>query len=113
MKKKISYWFLMGLAAWAVIVLLRKNGVFIPIINNHFTDFMAIPMYCYFIEYIMNSWLGFHWRPDFKFVLTSILYLSFLFEVLGPELSHLFTGDIWDVLSYFLGAMLYYFFKIR
>ncbi|MDN3691589.1 hypothetical protein QWZ06_04645 [Chryseobacterium tructae] len=113
MKKRISYWFLLGLAAWILIIQLRKNGIFIPFINNHFTDFITVPMYCYLIEYIMNSLLGFRWKPDFKFVMTSILYLSFLFEMLCPKLSPLFTGDIFDVLAYFLGGMLYYFFKIK
>lgn len=113
MKRKISYWFLLGLVAWVLIIQLRKNGIFIPVINNHFTDLITIPMYCYVIEYIMNSLLGFRWKPDFNFVLTSIIYLSFLFEVLCPKLSPLFTGDIFDVLAYFLGGMLYYFFKIN
>lgn len=113
MENKISYWFLLGLVAWSGIILLRKNGIFIPVINNHFTDFITIPMYCYLIEYIMNSLLGFRWKPDFKFVLTSVLYLSFLFEFLCPQLSPLFTGDIFDVLSYCIGGMIYYFFKIR
>lgn len=113
MKKQISYWFLLGLAVWAAIILLRKNGIFIPLINDHFTDCITIPMYCYLIEYIMNSFLGFSWKPDFKFVLTSVIYLSFLFEVLCPKLSHLFTEDIFDVLAYFLGGMLYYLFRIR
>ncbi|MGU3376259.1 hypothetical protein [Chryseobacterium sp. M5A1_1a] len=113
MKKRISYWFLLGLVFWAVIVLLRKNNIYIPVINNHFTDFITVPMYCYLIEYIMNSLLGFRWKPDFKFVLTSILYLSFLFEVLCPKLSDLFTGDIFDVLAYFSGGMVYYIFKIK
>ncbi|WP_068944453.1 hypothetical protein [Chryseobacterium timonianum] len=113
MKKRISYWFLLGLAVWLIIVQLRKNGIFIPVINNHFTDLITVPMYCYLIEYIMNSLLGFHWKPDFKFVLTSILYLSFLFEVLCPKLSLLFTGDIFDVVAYFLGGMLYCSFYIR
>lgn len=113
MKKRISYWFLLGLAAWLIIVQLRKNGIFIPVINNHFTDLITVPMYCYLIEYIMNSLLGFHWKADFKFVLTSILYLSFLFEVLCPKLSLLFTGDIFDVVAYFLGGMLYYSLYIR
>ncbi|MBP2617961.1 hypothetical protein [Chryseobacterium jejuense] len=113
MKNKISYWFLLGLAAWLVIILLRKNGIFIPVINNYFTDFITIPMYCYLIGYIMNSLLGFRWKPDFKFVLTSVLYLSFLFEVLCLQLSPLFTGDIFDVLSYCIGGMIYYVFNIR
>ncbi len=113
MKRKISYWFLLGGVAWVLIIQLRKNGIFIPVINNHFTDLITIPMYCYVIEYIMNSLLGFRWKPDFNFVLTSIVYMSFLFEVLCPKLSPLFTGDIFDVLAYFLGGMLYYFFKIN
>lgn len=113
MKRRISYWFLLGLVAWVLIIQLRKNGIFIPVINNFFTDLITIPMYCYLIEYIMNSLLGYAWKPDFRFVLTSIVYLSFLFEVLCPKLSPLFTGDFFDVLAYFFGGMLYYFFKIR
>ncbi|NIF04224.1 hypothetical protein F3J23_02120 [Chryseobacterium sp. Tr-659] len=113
MKKGISYWFLLGLAAWAVIIFLRKNGIYIPFINNHFTDCITVPMYCYLIEYIMNSLLGYQWKPDLKFVLTSILYLSFLFEVLCPMLSERFTGDILDVLAYGLGGMIYYLFRIK
>lgn len=113
MKKKISYWFLLGLAVWAAIILLRRNGIIIPVINDHFTDCITIPMYCYLIEYIMNSLFKFHWKPDFKFVLTSVIYLSFLFEVLCPKLSPLFIGDIFDVLAYFAGGILYYVFKSK
>lgn len=113
MGKRISYWFLLGLVAWLLIIQLRKRGVFIPVINDYFTDFITVPMYCYFIEYIMNVWLKLRWKPDFKFVMTSVLYLSLLFEVICPKLSKLFTGDIFDVLMYFLGGMLYYFFKIQ
>ena len=113
MRNRISYWFLLGLLVWVVIVLLRKNDIYIPVINDHFTDFITVPMYCYLIEYIMNSWLGYDWKPDFKFVLTSVLYLSLLFEVLCPKLSHLFTGDIYDVLAYTVGGVVYYIFKIR
>ncbi|AZA77735.1 hypothetical protein EG347_09490 [Chryseobacterium sp. G0186] len=111
MKKRISYWFLLGLVTWAVIILLRKNAIYIPYLNDHFTDLITIPMYCYLIEYIMNGMLGYCWKPDLKFVLTSILYVSFLFEVLCPKLSGLFTGDFFDVLAYFAGGMFYYFFK--
>lgn len=113
MKREISYWFLLGLAAWATIILLRRNGIYIPVINNHFTDLITVPMYCYLIEYIMNSILGYHWKPDLKFVLTSVLYLAFLFEVLCPKLSGLFTGDFLDVLAYATGGLVYYFFHIK
>lgn len=113
MNKRISFWFLIGLAVWGLIILLRRNGIFIPVINDHFTDCITVPMYCYLIEYIMNCVLGYHWKPDLKFVLTSVLYLSFLFEVLCPELSPHFTGDFWDGVAYLAGGMVYYFFILR
>ncbi len=113
MKGRISYWFLLGLAVWGVIALLRRNGIYIPFINDYFTDCITVPMYCYLIEYIMNSILGGQWKPDFKFVLTSVLYLSFLFEILCPKLSVHFTGDIFDVLAYFAGGIGYYFITVR
>ncbi|AZA80478.1 hypothetical protein C1637_22900 [Chryseobacterium lactis] len=113
MKSRVSYWFLLGLAAWAGIILLRRKGIYISVINNHFTDFITVPMYCYLIELIMNSVLKYRWKPDLKFVITSVLYLSFLFEVLCPQLSNVFTGDFFDVLAYFAGGMLYYIFKIK
>ncbi|WP_213280471.1 hypothetical protein [Chryseobacterium indologenes] len=113
MKKRISYWFLLGLAAWGMIVLLRQNGIYIPVINDYFTDGITVPMYCYLIEYTMNSILGYLWKPDLKFILTSVLYLSFLFEVLCPKLSAQFTGDAFDVLAYFAGGMVYYFVAVK
>ncbi|MBO9691890.1 hypothetical protein [Chryseobacterium sp.] len=113
MEKRISYWFLLGLIAWGIIILLRRNGIFIPVLNDYFTDGITVPMYCYLIEYIMNTVLGYHWKCDLKFVLTSILYLSLLFEVLCPRLSGDFTGDLSDVLAYSTGGILYYFIKVR
>ncbi|WP_126652046.1 hypothetical protein [Chryseobacterium aureum] len=109
MKKGISFWFLLGLSSWGLIILLRSKGIVIPFINNHFTDCITIPMYCYLIEYIMNQVLGCPWKPDLKFVLTSVLYLSFLFEGLCPELSSHFTRDFLDVLAYCVGGAGYYF----
>ncbi|AKK71727.1 hypothetical protein HX13_03565 [Chryseobacterium sp. P1-3] len=108
MKKGISYWFLLGLAIWIAVLLLRKYGVYIPVINDHCTDLISVPMYCYLIEYLMNNTMGYQWKPDLKFVLTSCVYLSFLFEILCPLLSDVFTGDVLDVLAYFAGGMAYY-----
>lgn len=113
MKNRISYWFLLGLAVWGTIILLRRNGIYIPFINDYFTDGITVPMYCYLIEYTMNSILGYQWKPDLKFVFTSVLYLSFLFEILCPKLSEHFTGDIFDVFAYFAGGMIYYFVAVK
>lgn len=113
MKNKIPYWFLLGLAVWVSIIFLRKSGIFIPVISNHFTDLITIPMYAYLIEYLMNEILGYHWKPDFKFILTSVLYLSILFEVVCPMLSERFTADILDFVAYLVGGVVYYFLRIK
>lgn len=113
MKNKISYWFLSGLMFWLLIVFLRKKGIIIPVISNHFTDFITVPMYTYLIEYLMNTVMGYRWKPDVKFIFTSVLYLSLLFEVICPMLSERFTGDILDVMAYLAGGIVCYLLKIR
>ncbi|PIF47187.1 hypothetical protein CLU96_4236 [Chryseobacterium sp. 52] len=113
MRNKISYWFVLGMAVWVFIILLRKYDVFIPVISNHFTDLITIPMYAYLIEYLMNAVLGQPWKPDFKFILSSTIYLSLLFEVVGPMLSERFTGDLLDVGAYCIGGIIYYFLRLR
>lgn len=114
MKDKVaSYGFLSGLAVWILIVFLRKKGIIIPVISNHFTDFITVPMYAYLIEFLMNKVMEYRWKPDLKFILTSVLYLSLLFEVVCPAVSERFTGDLLDVLAYLAGGMIYYCFKIE
>ncbi|NML70381.1 hypothetical protein HHL23_11280 [Chryseobacterium sp. RP-3-3] len=113
MKNTISYWFLLGLAGWILVVFLREKGILIPVINNHFTDLITVPMYAYLIKYLMNEVLGYHWQPDFKFILTSVLYLSILFEVVCPMVSERFTGDILDIVAYLTGGMTYYLMKLK
>ncbi len=102
---------MVGLIIWLIVILLRKKGIFIPVISNHLTDFITVPMYAYLIEYLMNNVLEYQWKPDIKFFLSSVIYLSLLFEVICPMLSGKFTGDILDVAAYLLGGWVYYFFK--
>jgi len=61
----------------------------------------------------MNKRMGYSWKPDLKFILTSVLYLSLLFEAICPLISERFTADLLDILAYLAGGMLYYFLKIR
>ncbi|ASK30436.1 hypothetical protein CEY12_10090 [Chryseobacterium sp. T16E-39] len=107
----VSKWFLLGLLSWLTIILLRRNGIIIPWINDYFTDVLTIPMYAYLIQYVMNKILGFQWKPNLKFIISSAIYLSVLFEIVCPLISDQFTRDIFDILSYFVGGMGYYWFK--
>ncbi len=50
----ISYWFIGGLIIWGIIALLRRNGIIIPLINDHLTDLYSVPMFSYTIMKIMK-----------------------------------------------------------
>ncbi|VTP92319.1 Uncharacterised protein [Sphingobacterium daejeonense] len=41
----ISYWFIGGLIIWGIIAFLRRNGILIPLINDHLTDLYSVPMF--------------------------------------------------------------------
>jgi hypothetical protein len=41
-------------------------------------------------------------------LLASFIIFSVIFEWLFPYLSADFTGDVWDIVAYFLGGVLYY-----
>lgn len=107
--KKISAWYYIGLLVWLIIIVLRKLGIYIPVINSHLTDLYTIPMYCYTIHFLMNQILGYQMKLDLKFILTSCVYITIIFEVLGPLFSTKFTGDIIDVICYFTGGILFYY----
>lgn len=106
--RKISIWYYLGLLIWACIVILRKFGIYIPIINDHLTDLYAVPMYCYTIEFLMTKVFNYKFKPDLKFVLTSTLYLTLIFEVFGPLFSDKFVGDFVDAVCYLIGGLAFF-----
>lgn len=108
---KFPYFLLGGLAIWLGIYILRKNNIIIPIINDYLTDLITIPLYSYVIKYIMNDILNHDWKSDLQFYISSFIYISLLFELICPMISPRFTGDIFDVLVYFLGGSSYYLFE--
>ncbi|WP_345992214.1 hypothetical protein AAEU33_09235 [Chryseobacterium sp. Chry.R1] len=110
-KYRISVLFLCGLFIWSAIIIFRKNGIIIPWFNDYFTDLITVPMYGYLIQYGMNKILGFRWQPDLKFIISSVIYLSLLFEWFCPLVSDHFVGDFFDVLAYSIGGIGYYLFQ--
>lgn len=109
--KNISLWYFLGLLIWLVIISLRSAGVIVPLVNNYLTDLYTIPMYCYTIETLMNRMFGYEWKSDFKFIISSSLFISILFEFICPLISPSYTSDIIDVLCYFTGGILFYYYR--
>lgn len=108
---KIPYFLIGGSAIWVGVFILRKDHTIIPMVNDHLTDLITIPLYSYVIKYTMNEILSHNWKPDLQFYISSFIYISLLFELICPMVSPRFTGDIFDVLAYFLSGSSYYLFE--
>ena len=109
--RNISFWYVLGLGSWILVYLLRKNGIVIPFFNGYFTDLISIPMYCYTIDFLMNLVFKSKRDLELKEILFSATYISILFEIILPKISSIFIPDVWDVVCYFVGGLLYYFIR--
>lgn len=84
---------------------IRSNWIF-----HHLNDFLTIPLV---------ATVGLHgvwfFKKDYSirlniFTILSLVGLfSFIFEYYLPQQSYRYTGDIWDVVCYFLGGVVFYF----
>lgn len=111
--RKISVYFWLGLLSWILIAVLRKYKIIIPFFNDHFTDLITIPMYIYLIDFTVNYLFNYFWKPDFSFIMSSVFVISVIFELVCPGLSNQYTADWKDILCYFTGGIVYYFFTKR
>ena len=87
-------------------ILEKAFGVFLPVIHSYLDDLLCFPivltlglaMYRYFKpNYQLSAW---HIWP------TVIVY-SVYFEWYLPQTSTVYTADVFDVLMYVLGALIY------
>lgn len=111
--KQLSVWFYLGLLVWLTIYILRRNNIIIPYINGYLTDLIAVPMYCYFVEFITNFFSTAKREFKRKDIISSIVYLTIIFEVICPHISDKFTSDPFDVVCYIIGGFTYYFLRKR
>lgn len=111
--KQLSVWFYLGLLVWLTIYILRRNNIIIPYINGYLTDLIAVPMYCYCVEFITNFFSTSKRELKRKDIISSIFYLSLIFEIICPYISDKFTSDPFDVICYTIGGFTYYFLRKR
>jgi len=79
----------------------------IPFLDSYLDPFLAMPILLYLLDWEMEY---FRTRPQLNVVelIAGFIIFSVIFEWLFPYLSADFTGDIWDIVAYFLGGLLYY-----
>lgn len=96
--------------------LLKQSGVELPwMVRNYFSDLVCLFLINAWSLWIIRKVKG---QPQLELsaaqVFFSFLLCTVLFEfVLPNQYSNMYTQDYWDVLCYFLGALLYYFWRKR
>ena len=110
MKTLLNKWFIFGCIIWVVVIVLRKTGHPLPVLNGYVNDFLAIPV-------IANVGLWFQRvfviRSNY-YVLSSghvifiVIYVSILFELVLPYFSRTYTRDLIDVMLYVAGGIFFY-----
>lgn len=107
---KNPFFFVPCIIFWTNQYLEKSHQVFIPFVHAYLDDLMAMPV-------VLGITLQvFRWmhplKNTFAFtksqVVVGLLYFSFLFEFALPQWSSDYTGDIWDVVFYSIGALIFY-----
>ncbi|WP_143305087.1 hypothetical protein [Chitinophaga vietnamensis] len=100
---------------WGIIHLCRQLQCPVPLLNDHLTDFIAVPAMAHGMLTFTRSYIV--QDPAYRYPLSWLLliaaYTSFVFEWLMPHYSTRYTADIWDVAAYFAGSLFYYYIHQR
>ena len=89
---------------------LKFLSVFVPnLIFNHLNDFLLIPMVATIS--LHGVWMikkDNSIRLNTFTIFSLVVLFSFVFEYYLPRQSDRYTGDIWDVVCYVMGGMVFY-----
>ena len=110
MKTLRNKWFIGGCLVWLVVIILRRSGHPLPVLNGYIDDLLAIPVIAnlglwfqrvFVIRnnyYVLSPW----------HVVFIVVYVSVLFELALPHYSNTYTGDWIDVVLYLVGGVFFY-----
>lgn len=103
-------YFVLSILAYTFVRLSRRNNYDLPeFVNSYLTDFLCMPII------LTLCLVGVRWIkrvPEFRLTLPMIFgmtaFYAVLFEWILPLRSPIYSADIFDVLMYFLGALLFW-----
>jgi hypothetical protein len=111
--KKAKNYIIIASALYLLQLILKFSKTTIPSwYSSYFSDFLCLPLLLFYALWILrkikkSSSLILSW----KMIFFAWIYVSIVFELLLPTFSHKFTADIFDVLVYGLGGLLYFVFQ--
>lgn len=92
-------------------VLEKGFEIFIPWVHAYLDDLLALPVILG-ITLQIYRWihpLGEGFRFKKEHVIVAFLYVSVVFEGVLPWYSEVYIRDLWDILCYGLGSLIFYF----
>lgn len=111
MRRLFDPFFIVYCLLWCGIHLCRYLHHPVPLLNDHLTDFIAVPA----MAHCTLTFTRRHVVHDeaysypLSYLLFIALYIAIIFEGVLPHYSSAYTGDILDVVAYFAGAFFYYY----
>lgn len=105
MNKRQLFW--ASLLLFALHQLLQKGfGLDMPFLHAYLDPFLSMPILLGLLDW-ERAW-HYGWRPLRLWeIAAATLLFTLLFEWAFPAFSHASTADLWDVLAYAAGALLY------
>ncbi len=108
--------FILAAGVFWVTYLLEYFHIFtIPFVHHYLDDLLALPVILTVAVAAQRQWLyrnSFYTLTKIQ-VIFAVVYVSVLFEGILPAFSVKYTRDVWDMVAYILGAMLFYRFLNR
>ena len=109
--KLLHFYVLLSFAVFLVVQSLKFFSIFGPNwIFHHLNDFLAIPMVATLC--LHGVWLikkDRSIRLNGFTILSLVVLFSLVFEYYLPQQDYRYTGDVWDVVCYGLGGLIFYF----
>jgi len=112
--ERFNVWLFVFFVCSAILVFaLQKNGFVLPkLIHNYYNDFVSIP-----IVLSISLWFAKRVRhnKDIRFSFWQCMLLvamySWFFESYLPKINSRYTADVFDVVAYFFGGLMFYFWQ--
>jgi len=110
MKTLLNGWFIFGCLTWLIVIIARKSGHPLPLINGHINDAFAIPVIANLGLWFQRAFIikNSYYVLAPRHVIFIVAYVTLLFEGVLPLFSKAYTADLIDVLLYIIGGLFFY-----
>lgn len=96
---------------YLILFALKKSGVYIPLVSDYLADLIALPFSLGVANVLMKKLSTKKFEIGILPMIVAVIYFSLVFEVWMPQVSPLYTADVWDVVCYLIGGIVFLIFN--